>query len=300
MGYTSYQYYLYFCCVDVVTMRTQNEPANGSHTTKIFDIAILLFTYGIAATKTYGCIPQNNVGTFHLFNMANDKNKKPVEQQKTDPLPDGTGAQNLVDAKNATDAAAKLAEPTNSKIEELKAKRLDAKKRAREFEPDSKEADELDIEAWKLGEEIKKEIANIRYEEAKQKAEEEKAKRVQLYFDARDTFIALQNDPTNATLIDASQKAEDAIKNALLAGKFAGTATTSGTAKTGGTGTKGATTAAITALIRPMYEGVTRDNVAEVGKEVRRKIINDEGFNDGTANAVIIEFERELGLKDRP
>ena len=55
--------------------------------------------------------------------------------------------------------------------------------------------------------------------------------------------------------------------------------------------TKGAKTAEIREIIAPMYaQGID-------GKTIRKHIISELGYNDGTANSVILAYEKELGQK---
>jgi len=126
--------------------------------------------------------------------------------------------------------------------------------------------------------------------------------------EARNARVKMADDLVNAVLgavniaVSPEQAAQFApqleiVKNELLA-KYAHSTPAKKATKTGeSAGTKGATTAAIRELIVPMYAGVTSDMVAEVGKNVRKEIIHTHGFNDGTANAVILAYEKELGLK---
>lgn len=116
--------------------------------------------------------------------------------------------------------------------------------------------------------------------------------------EARNARVKMADDLVAAVLSGNDYSTElEIVKNELLA-KYAHSTPAKKATKTGeSAGTKGATTAAIRELIVPMYAGVTSDTVAEVGKNVRKEIIHTHGFNDGTANAVILAYEKELGLK---
>lgn len=116
--------------------------------------------------------------------------------------------------------------------------------------------------------------------------------------EARNARVKMADDLVAAVLSGNDYSAElELVKNELLA-KYAHSTPAKKATKTGeSAGTKGATTAAIRELIVPMYAGVTADTVSEVGKNVRKEIIHTHGFNDGTANAVILAYEKELGLK---
>lgn len=190
----------------------------------------------------------------------------------------------------------KPVEPTNAKIEELKLKRIEFKTKSRSFPVDSNEANEADIEAWKIGEQIKTEIAEIRKQEAENKKKELRAEKLQLLVNHDSAREALAANPTDQVLIDAAKTAREIVENIIL-GTVKHVATEGAKSSSNGTGTKGATTAAIRAYARPFYDGATRDNVAEIGKTVRKDLLG-QGFNDGTMNQAVLNLERELGLKD--
>lgn len=188
-------------------------------------------------------------------------------------------------------------EPTNDAIEAMKAKRTELAKKAREFEPDSKEENDIQMERWNIGEDIKREIAKLRKEEADNKAAELRNARVKLFDDAIAAYdIAKATDATDEQK-DAYSKARETVVNILLSGYKPAVNSGAKATTTGNAGSKGQTTAAIRAYSRPFYEGATRENVAEIGKKVRKDLI-DQGFNDGTMNQAVLNLERELGLKD--
>ena len=58
-----------------------------------------------------------------------------------------------------------------------------------------------------------------------------------------------------------------------------------------GSGAKGGISAAIKELAKELFAS------GKVGGEVRQIVIKEKGYNDGTANAAILEVEKELGLK---
>ena len=98
----------------------------------------------------------------------------------------------------------------------------------------------------------------------------------------------------------ASQEEKDAAKEAFNAiktevkNKFLPThVSTPRAAKTsdGTPSTKGSVTAQIREAIIPMFAAGTS------GADVRKHVIKELGFNDGTANAAIRAYEIEIGLK---
>lgn len=92
-------------------------------------------------------------------------------------------------------------------------------------------------------------------------------------------------------LTDATKAAAEIIDNELIKG-FAG-ATPSKSVATGATaatGGKGTITAQILELLPALYQS------GKTGADVRKDIIKNHGFNDGTANSVIRKYEIENGL----
>lgn len=195
--------------------------------------------------------------------------------------------------KLAEENAKKTVEPTNAKIEELKAKKIELQRLSMTLEPGTKARDENSIAEWQIGQDIIKEIAEIRKQEADAKKQELRATKLQLVA-ALFTHYTINADLTPEQL-DEVKNAREVIENIVL-GTVKTTTTTD--KKTGeGNGSKGQTTAAIRAYARPFYEGATRETVGEIGKNVRKDLIG-QGFNDGTMNAAVRALEVELGLKD--
>lgn len=137
-------------------------------------------------------------------------------------------------------------EPQSEKLTELRSKRLEFKKLARTFEPDSAEEENALLEAYKIDQLIKAEIVAINAAEAKQKLEIARNERIALFTNA---LIALfggnaeQLEAQIAGLTDEQKTlfdtASNVVKNELLA-KYAGnkpaTAKTSGDDKKAGDG----------------------------------------------------------------
>lgn len=271
-------------------MMMPTESAKGQ-ITKVIEILETFITHTGVTTKNYGHSYKTKKMKYSFIKMY--LAPKPQTGGKTPEAPKPEAAP----APAPAPEAAKPAEPTNEAIEALKAKVLEFKTLSRTFPIDSKEENDALMEAWKAGEDIKKEIANIKKAEAEQKTQEAKAAQIKLLQDVVDTAIANEKAVFNEALsLDEKNAVNDAFKKAfeVVANRLLGGAPrVASTPKEGGAtaGTKGSTTAAIRVLIKPMYEAGTD------GKEIRRKIIQDEGFNDGTANAVILAYEKEIGLK---
>lgn len=220
------------------------------------------------------------------------KQTKPAEHT-TPAVNDATAATPATPAAPAAEVQ-KPAEPTNAKIEELKVKRTELRKLTGTFEPDSKERDENEIEIWKIGEAIKAEVAAIKAEEAEAAKKAQRAEKLAKVQEMIDLHIVAMAEGATDEQKDAAKKAREVIENIVLGQKSSsGTGTTTPSAN----GAKGQTTAAIRAYARPILEGATRETVAEIGKKVRKELLN-QGFNDGTMNAAVLNLEKELGLKD--
>lgn len=196
-------------------------------------------------------------------------------------------------------AHAPAPEPTSEKLTELKSKKKELYEKEVKAEYDSKEWLDLRLEGFKISEQIKAEIANIKKAESEAELQVKRNERIALLDNVLDLHTQVVNSIGNQGMSleeknavnDQFQKAREVVVNELLA-KYAGAKpaapSTNGSTTTG---TRGATTAAIRALIAPMYaNGIS-------GAEVRKSIIGEHGFNDGTANAVILAYEKELGLK---
>lgn len=201
---------------------------------------------------------------------------------------------------NAPVAPAKPAESTSEKLTELKAKKIELQSAAMSLDDNSTdgEKDEAFMAVYKIGEEIKSELAAIKKEEAALLVKEKQAAIVAMFDDAVDAKIESVNEPNDSenkqSLYDNAKALREIVINKLLGSVPRSTGTTK-TATTGGS--RGATKQAILDLITPMYANATTDNVGTIGSEARRAAIHDNGFNDGTANAAILEYEKSLGLK---
>lgn len=173
-------------------------------------------------------------------------------------------------------------EQTSEKLETLKSEHIKLQNYAATLPAGSDERNDADIASYKKAQEIKAEKANIVIAEQAALVAEKRNARVKF---ADDLIEAVKGG--NEEEIAA---AREIVVNELLS-KFAG-AQKSATVKTGtSTGTRGAATAAIRALIVPMYAA------GATGSEVRKSVIHEHGFNDGTANAAILKYEQEIGLK---
>lgn len=148
-----------------------------------------------------------------------------------------------------------------------------------------------------LESQIKTEEAKIKFDIAQAKIAEERNARVAMATNLIDAVLSAYGITSRVPEKDAQfAQQEEIVKTELLA-KYA-KSTPSKKATGNATGSRGAITAAIRELIAPMYAGATRETVAEIGKQARHEAIAVNGFNDGTANATIVAYERELGLKD--
>lgn len=198
---------------------------------------------------------------------------------------------NVNETAQATTQAQVNDEPTSEKLTELRSQRTEALKNAMAAEIDSKEQQDGLLEVWKLDAAIKSEIAALNKQKIQAELDEKRNARIKLFNDAIAADRAAQLDPDNAELADAAAKTAEIVKNELLARYSSAAPAKKATSGNSNGGTRGAISAAIRALIVPMFaEGKT-------GAEVRHAVIHDNGFNDGTANAVIKKYEEEIGLK---
>lgn len=149
----------------------------------------------------------------HIYYMAKNQSQAaanvaaPVQTEK---LIDGDGAKNLATAVN------KPAEPTSPILDELREKRLGFKKLARTFEPDSDDENNALMEAYKIDQLIKAEIANIKTAEAQMELQTKRNARVQLFDDAIQAYNDAQSHPEDATIKAAYDAAREVVVNILI------------------------------------------------------------------------------------
>lgn len=177
-------------------------------------------------------------------------------------------------------------------LDELKKERIAiaAKLRSEDVDAQLKAIDEMTI----VNAKIKSEEASIRKAIADAKLAEERNARVALADDLINAVLkaygVAKKDRSPETDAKFAEQ-RDVIVTELLARYATSKPAKKASDGTKSAGTRGATTSAIRELIAPMYtNGID-------GSEVRRSIIKDHGFNDGTANAVILAYEKEIGLK---
>lgn len=191
-----------------------------------------------------------------------------------------------------------VTEPTSEELTKLYAEKAGYGTALATAAAGSKEQEDAIQSILLVNNKIAAEKANIAKLAKQAELDELKSKRLNVGNEAIRTAVLAATSPSDENT-QAAKLAKDALDNALLSGTPRNATVAGTTAKATGTpGTKGQTTAAIRAEIAPMYEGATRDTVAEVGKKVRSHVIKDLGFNDGTANAAILAYEIEMGLKD--
>lgn len=193
-------------------------------------------------------------------------------------------AENEAKAKAEAEAKPKEKVYTSEKLVELeaKAKALKIEGSKAMIEGNDKIADEKFTEAWKVGEEIKKEIAAIKQHDAELARKEKEAATVKLLDDVLETYVANQSaigndsltlDEKNA-LNDAYQKARQIVVNRLLGSvpkvKVEGTTST---------GAKGANGKAVREAI-------------EAGKTKTQMM--EDGLTDGTIRSEVWKMNTEL------
>lgn len=165
--------------------------------------------------------------------MAKNQNQPAVNLAAAEP----TKIETINGEKLEAKVIAPSAEPTSDKLVELRAKKLEFKKLARTFEPDSVDEENALMEAYKTEQLIKAEIANIKSIEAKQLLDVARNERVKLFDDAIAALLVTGYNPFEAmtpeqkTTYDA---AREIVVNELLA-KYAtskpAAAKSAGTAK---------------------------------------------------------------------
>lgn len=145
-------------------------------------------------------------------------------------------------AQKAAEAKVVPIEPQSEKLSELRAKRLEFKKLARTFEPDSAEEEAALLEAYKIDQLIKVEINAINAEAAKQKLEIARNERIALFTNVLVALFAGNSAALEAQIATLSEEdktafdtASEVVKNELLT-KYA--TSKPAAAKTAGTDAK--------------------------------------------------------------
>lgn len=181
--------------------------------------------------------------------------------------------------------------PTSETLEKLLKEKVEiaARLRSENLDEQLKAVDEITV----INAKIKSEEAAIRKAAIDAKIAEEKNARVALADDLINAVLKAygvgKKDRTPESDAKFAEQRDVVVTELLARYTSSKPAKRSSSSQSGGT--RGATTQAIRELIVPMYtNGVD-------GSEVRRSIIKDHGFNDGTANAVILAYEKEIGLK---
>lgn len=199
--------------------------------------------------------------------------------------------------KNETAPAAtqaKPAEPTSPKLEELKKAKTAAMSEAAKAQMagDEKAAEDKFLEVYKIGEDIKKEIAEIRKHEAELLRKEKEAAIVKLFDDAIAAYANHLKVEGSKASIEEKNAASNAYKeqrekvvNRLLGSRPAA-ATTGKTP----TGTRGATGSAIHQMILDnLAAGMTLTDA--------KKAIVDAGYSRGTTGAVATQMIKDGEIK---
>ena len=249
--------------------------------------------------------------------MAKNDNKgAKVETPSPEPTtaPEVNAAQGQTSETTPTPEPAKV-EPTSPLLVQLKGKEegLDEKIGAAYAAKDKDGARKLMMELWEVQKSIENEKAAIAKREKDLEIEAAKNARLALneaqfplyvaHLKAEEAFNAIPAEQRTKEDIDTANAAYNAFKTAKekvdneLLSRYGSTST----AKKTGDGTTGAKgkTAEVIELIKPMYaEGKT-------GSEVRAaiKMYGGNGawgyFNDGTANAAILAYEKENRLNGK-
>lgn len=239
-------------------MRTQTENANGSQHKKLSSLKLF---FNRPKDKPGNCLrPQTNNKMAKQKTASQDEAKKEVEVPKVE-----TPVVEFPKEKIYT----------SEKLTELEAKRKTLKKEAAiaTMADDEKTADEKLTEAWKVGEEIKKEIQALKDHERELEKKEKEAATVKLLDDVLNLHVSnlsaigndkLTIDEKNA-INDAYHSARQIVVNRLLGS--VPKVTVKGESK----GTKGA---AGQAVITAMESGKTYDEMIA------------EGHKDGTIRSI--------------
>lgn len=198
-------------------------------------------------------------------------------------------------AETAAPAAKKEPVYESEKLTALQSKKSETMKAA-VVETDATKQEDLMLEVYKINQEISREIAEIKKHEAELELKAKRDAKVALFDNA--VAAKLESDRVSQddkmsieeknVVYDNAKKLREEVINLLL-GTVKHTATATG--KKASSGTRGATTQSIRELITPMFAA------GQDGASIRASIIKDHGYNDGTANAVILAYEKEIGLK---
>lgn len=192
-------------------------------------------------------------------------------------------------------APAKPAEPTSEKLESLKKAKTAAMSEAAKLQMagDEVAAEQKFMEVYKIGEDIKKEIAAIKQHEAELLRKEKEAATVKLFDDAIEAYDNHLKVAASKASIDEKNEAyhsyqakREVVVNRLLGSRPASAKGTS----TASTGTKGATGSAIRDLITSkLAEG---KSITEAKKEIK-----ELGYARGTVDTAATDMKKE-GLID--
>jgi hypothetical protein len=200
-------------------------------------------------------------------------------------------ATEATEKKETATVQAKPAEPTSEKLEQLKKDKTAAMTAAAKLQMagDEKAAEDQFLQVYKIGEDIKKEIAAIRQHELELQRKEKEAAIIKMFDDALAAYVANQSGIGNKSL-SIEQKNQlnndyhakrEIVVNRLLGSRPA-------TAKTGttSTGTKGATGARIRQMIL--------DNIAAgMTLTEAKKAIVEGGESRGTTGAVATQMIKD-------
>jgi hypothetical protein len=171
---------------------------------------------------------------------------------------------------------------TSEKLDQLKSEKIGLVKEqiAAGTSGDMAVYEEVSMKIWKLNADIKTEEARIATEKANAAKQE-----------ALNARVALVDNLINAVLSGGDYAEQrEILVNIAIAG-LQPTRAARVTGQKTGTGTRGTIKPAILALLPALYAA------GMSGSDVRKEIIQTHGFNDGTANAVIKEYEDQNGLR---
>lgn len=182
-------------------------------------------------------------------------------------------------------------EPTSEKLEQLKKDKTAAMTAAAEAQisGDEKAAEDNFLKVYKIGEDIKKEIALIKQHELELQRKEKEAAIVKMFDDAIDAYVANQAGVGNKSLSieqknqlnNDYQAKREIVVNRLLGSRPAATKT-----GTTSTGTKGATGARIRqAILDNIASGMTLTEA--------KKAIVEGGESRGTTGAVATQMIKD-------
>lgn len=193
----------------------------------------------------------------------------------------------------AAEAAKKAAEPKSEKLTALRADLLATKTAVKSLAADSPEEDAAFTKIYKLGEDIKAEIAEI----GKQKAAAEQKEREAVVIAEFDAAVQASKDSDKVAASDASaedknaayahaQSLRETICNKLL-----------GKAKpvSGGTGTASKGTAGQTT--KEILDLITANRAAGMNDADNKKAVANAGYAVGTIWGILDKFKKENGAK---